>query len=177
MAHLAILRTERLVLRPLTMDDLAAWVAMDGDPAVMRYIHPVRDRTERRADFIKRIERRFDNHLGYWSVREKAQDERFVGAAMLVPLALKGPDIEIGYRLVRNAWGRGLASEAGRCILCHAFDTARLDTVVAVTHLQNHASKNVLRKIGLLDAGEIFAYDETCALFRLDAVAYAARRR
>lgn len=60
-----------------------------------------------------------------------------------------GAEIEIGYRLVRSAWGRGIATEAGERLLRHAFVDLNFSTIVAVTSAENVASQRVLTKLGM----------------------------
>jgi RimJ/RimL family protein N-acetyltransferase len=59
-----------------------------------------------------------------------------------------GDDVELAYRLVRHAWGRGIASEAGAALCDYAFGTAGLPRLVAVTYPDNRGSQRVLAKLG-----------------------------
>jgi RimJ/RimL family protein N-acetyltransferase len=59
-----------------------------------------------------------------------------------------GDDVEVAYRLVRAAWGRGLATEAAGTLVAHALRTLALPRVVAVTYPDNRASQRVLDKLG-----------------------------
>ena len=77
---------------------------------------------------------------------------------LLAPLDLHGPDIEIGWRLKRAAWGFGYATEAARPVLDHAFGMLRLAEVVADIDPANTASAGVARKLGLRPAGQIPPY-------------------
>jgi RimJ/RimL family protein N-acetyltransferase len=62
---------------------------------------------------------------------------------------LKTVEIEVGYRLLKSAWGRGLATEGPRALLRYGFGERGLDRIVAVTHPGNAASQWVLHKLGL----------------------------
>jgi RimJ/RimL family protein N-acetyltransferase len=68
---------------------------------------------------------------------------------MLIPDHGIGPDVEIGWRLVRKAWGRGIATEAARRLLTHAFAMVELPRVVADIASANRASQRVAEKIGM----------------------------
>jgi RimJ/RimL family protein N-acetyltransferase len=68
-------------------------------------------------------------------------------------LNLDGPEIEIGWRLVRAAWSQGYATEAARPVLNHAFHTIGLQRVVADIDPANAASVGVARKLGLAPDG------------------------
>ncbi|WP_164125920.1 GNAT family N-acetyltransferase, partial [Stenotrophomonas maltophilia] len=64
------------------------------------------------------------------------------------------PEIEIGWRLNRHAWGKGYATEAARPIVAHAFQTVGLDRIVAEIDPANSASMHVAEKIGLKFTGD-----------------------
>jgi len=61
-------------------------------------------------------------------------------------------DIELGYRLRRDAWGQGYATEGSRALLHKGFAELDLPRVVARTMLANVASQNVMRKLGMRHA-------------------------
>ncbi|WP_082711984.1 GNAT family N-acetyltransferase [Burkholderia singularis] len=148
---LPTLETERLWLRPRALTDLDACIAMDRDPDVTRYIAgPWSDPVEHRRFVEHRITRAYPPGLGYWSIFEKARPAQFVGWVLLIPDdSALGRDVEIGWRLVRAAWGRGIAGEAARRVVAHAFGTVRLPRIVADIAAENHASLNVARKLGM----------------------------
>lgn len=145
------LRTARLVLRRLAPADVEPIMAMDTDPRVMRFIGAVpTDLAAHRRRIEARIARTAqDAPLGFWAVTEA---DRFQGWCGLFELD-GGPEIEIGYRYRPQAWGRGIATEAGRAVRDHGFAAAGLDTIVAVTHPDNTASQHVLGKLGLVLLG------------------------
>jgi RimJ/RimL family protein N-acetyltransferase len=80
--------------------------------------------------------------------------------------------IEIGYRYVTAAWGRGVATEAARRVLGHGFRAFEFDPIVAVTHPENTASKNVLKKIGLCSDGRQFHHGLDLGFFSLGRADY-----
>jgi RimJ/RimL family protein N-acetyltransferase len=101
--------------------------------------------------------------FGLWTLEVQDADFSgfvgFVGLTSSVPFELPLPGIvarphEIGWRLARHAWGRGLASEAAAPALRHAFDALALLQVVSFTALGNTASQAVMRRIGLTFRGE-----------------------
>ncbi len=147
---LPIFTTERLVVQPRTIRDLAASIAMDDDPLVIRFIDvPWSDAASHAAFVRARIEHRYPQGLGYWSVFGRGDRTSFLGWILLTPLDLVGPEIEIGWRFTRAAWGKGYATEAAAPVLRHAFETAGLDAVIADIAIANFASRRVAEKLGL----------------------------
>jgi RimJ/RimL family protein N-acetyltransferase len=144
-------RTERLVIRPRTLDDLEACLEMDRDPEITKFISgPWSDPAAHRGFLQGRMRHEYPEGMGYWAV---VAPQGFVGWVLLTPLDLHGPEIEIGWRLVRSAWRRGYATEAARPVLDHALNTLRLRQVIADIDPKNVASIAVARKLGFTDAG------------------------
>ncbi|WP_126227648.1 GNAT family N-acetyltransferase [Burkholderia ambifaria] len=156
-AALPVLETERLWLRPRVLADLDASIEMDRDPEVTRYIAgPWHDPDEHRRFVTHRITRDYPRGLGYWSIFEKAAPDTFIGWILLIPDYANGArDVEIGWRLVRAAWGRGIACEAAAAVVRHAFDTVRLPRVIADIAEANTGSLNVARKLGMRRVGVV----------------------
>ena len=146
-------QTERLLVRPRIMADFDACLAMDRDRAVTRFIPGPWSEPEKHEAFLKaRLQTDFGNGLGYWSIFPKAQPDQFAGWILLIPRDGIGPEIEIGWRLVRSAWGNGFAPEAARPIVDHAFNTLRLERIIAEIDPDNLPSQRVAEKIGMEDA-------------------------
>jgi RimJ/RimL family protein N-acetyltransferase len=170
----SVLFTERLRLRPRTLADLDACVALDLDPEVHRFIFGDRppDPEEHRARLRARIASGWPAKGGVWVV-EWRHAPRFLGWCGLFPLEDAGP-IEIGYRYLRGVWGRGIATEAGRPVLDHGFRALGFDPIVGVTHPANVASQRVLEKIGLKPRGAGFHYGQAVSFCELSRDAYLA---
>jgi RimJ/RimL family protein N-acetyltransferase len=168
----AVLSTPRLRLRARTLADLGACLAMDLDPEVHRFIYldgppePKRHRRRLRA----RIASGWPPAGGIW-VAEWQGRQGFLGWCGLFPLE-DSDLIEIGYRYVRAASGRGVATEAGRAVLDHGFRDLGIDPIVAVTHPDNLASQRVLEKLGLEARGRAFHYGRSLAFYHLSRTGY-----
>jgi RimJ/RimL family protein N-acetyltransferase len=149
------LETERLVLRPLSMDDADALHRVSNEPDVRRYLWddaPVEEATIR--DVIVQSTRMFSEEgVGLFGVRRR-ESEDLLGFCGFVRLAgMEEP--ELGYELTREAWGGGLATEASRACLRHAFGDAGLERVIAGADAPNAASLRVIEKLGMKPAGNI----------------------
>ncbi len=166
------IETARLRLYPPRPEDLEARLAMDRDPEVMRFIRPIpEDAAAQRAD----IRAALDGPPGrgaLWHVEERAAP-RFIGWCGVFPLQDSGL-MEIGYRFLRAAWGRGFATEAAAA-LDHGFRELKLDPIVAVSDTDNAASHRVLHKIGLRAAGTARHYGRELPFFELRRGEYSAR--
>lgn len=145
------LRTERLVLRQWRDDDRAPFAAMNADPEVMEHFPALLSRAD-----SSHLADRIQNHIertgfGFWAV-EVAETGRFIGfTGVSVPSfdAPFMPAVEIGWRLARDAWGHGYATEAARRALAFAFDDLGLADIVAFTIPANVRSQAVMRRIGM----------------------------
>ncbi|GLW73338.1 GNAT family acetyltransferase [Kitasatospora phosalacinea] len=149
------LRTERLALRRLTPADLPAVTALCGDPEVMRYIDdgrpvpPARVADELLPGLLREYAELPDG-LGCWALEA---DGRFLGWAALRPPASVGlaeaDGLELGYRLLPAARGRGYATEAVSALVGAAFAELGAERVAATTMAVNTASRRVLERSGL----------------------------
>ncbi len=146
--------TPRLTLRPFTPADLEWFVALYADPEVTRYLGGIRDRAAA-ADLLQhRILRYYDEHpgLGIWLTIERSTGER-VGFHLLNHI--QGETIvQVGYALLKPAWGKGYATEMAAAVVRYGFIDLQLPRISAMTNRPNVASQRVLEKIGLQRRGE-----------------------
>lgn len=147
------LETQRLLLRPWRDADGAPFAAINADPRVVRYLSP--PLTPQQSDaLMARILRGFvEQGFGLWAAeRVDISHAPFIGFVGLSVPSFEAhftPCVEIGWRLSSGHWGLGLATEAAREVLRHAFDELRLNEVVAFTTADNRASRRVMEKIGM----------------------------
>jgi [ribosomal protein S5]-alanine N-acetyltransferase len=143
------LETERLVIRPLEPDDRSAFVGLTLDPEVMRYVHGGMPYSEDEVDeFFGRQERQLAEHdLCMGALIEKSTN-RMIGIAGTQPLGTTG-DLEIGWWLARDVWGRGYATEAGGVAMHHVLHTLARPRVVAIINLGNEPSIRVVERLGM----------------------------
>ncbi|HSK27644.1 MAG TPA: GNAT family N-acetyltransferase [Jiangellales bacterium] len=155
-ARRELLRTERLVLRAFTADDVDLLVELDSDPEVVQFITGGRPspRAEIAGEVLPRWLRYYDEYaalpgLGFWAAEDAAGGE-FLGWFHLRPGEGHGPDEpELGYRLRRSAWGRGLATEGSAALVDLAFVELGARRVLAETMVAPRASRRVMEKCGM----------------------------
>jgi len=101
---------------------------------------------------------------------EKASGD-FVGFCGLKYLDTSS-EIEVGYRLAKKFWRRGLATEAARASLRYGFETLGLDRIVAVVQPENAASCRVIEKTGLRYEKDARFYDTDVKYFAITREEY-----
>jgi RimJ/RimL family protein N-acetyltransferase len=159
------LRTERLLLRAPTPDDLDAWHRIYLDAEKVWYGAPRSSLDENRAKLLRQIAHLEQHGFGMLSVELAGET---IGAAGLQHLE-GGPEVEVGYRFLKEHWGNGYATEVARASLTFGFDEVGLERIVAVALETNVASRRVLEKCGLEEIGLTHVYG-------LEHVKYEIRR-
>jgi len=133
---------------------------MNADPAVMEFFPALQDRSASDAS-IDRWESQFDAQgWSNWAA-ELVESARFIGfVGLSVPRrALPfSPCVEIGWRLAREFWGAGLATEAARGALRVGFERLGLAEIVSFTAVGNRRSRAVMERLGMRDAREDFEH-------------------
>lgn len=155
---MAVITTARLRLRPLGAGDLDAILEIYHDTRAADWIGPhTREEVAAELDFYARHET--DRGWAPLAV-EEAAGGRLIGDCGLVPLELRGPEIELMYDLHPDYWEKGLASEAVAAVMEGAFQVTGAETIIAVVRADNAASLRVLEKASFRPAGEMVAYGE-----------------
>jgi ribosomal-protein-alanine N-acetyltransferase len=162
------IRTERLTIRPFTIEDVPAiHAALYADASAMRFIGGPHSLERTRQGIAGYIEHQRAAGYSFWAVTETATGT-MIGEAGLYPMNGVGPDIELGYALGTPWWGRGYATEAARAILAAAFRDLGADRVVAVAKRENTGSLHVLDKLGFRMEGERDAWGSRQLFFVRD---------
>jgi RimJ/RimL family protein N-acetyltransferase len=147
-----LLETGRLRLRRFKSADVDLLVALDSDPEVMRFI--TYGVPTPRATYVDVILPRWfalyesSPMLGYWAAEDR-DGGGFLGWFHLRPDRMDPDEQELGYRLARAAWGRGLATEGAAAVVRHGFERVGAAKISARTLAGNFASQRVMRKCGL----------------------------
>jgi RimJ/RimL family protein N-acetyltransferase len=144
-----ILETQRLLLREFLPDDIDALAAVLSDSETMRYYPAVLDRAGVAA-WIERNRRRYaDAGHGLWAMVLKSSGE-VVGDCGLTRQTVDGAgEIEIGYHVRRDLWGRGYAPEAALACQGYGFGRLGTDRLISLIRPENLPSRRVAEKTGL----------------------------
>lgn len=151
-----ILRTSRLGMRRWKPSDQAVFAQMNQDPEVRKYFPSLLTAAESSAS-IERFETSIaQNGFGFFAVDLLATGEYigFVGLTAANFEAPFTPCVEIGWRLKRDAWGFGYATEAATECLRFGLQDQKLPRIYSWTAVQNKPSERVMQKIGMRYAGE-----------------------
>lgn len=145
------MHTDRLILRPLKMSDAPDLLLLDSNPEVMRFLgnRPVNSLNEVHIYLQNIMQQYIQNGIGRWAVMEKTSGF-FVGWAGMkyIDTTINNHShfYDVGYRLKPEFWGKGYATECTRLWVNYATDVLHLNTLYAITHVENLASQNVLKK-------------------------------
>jgi [ribosomal protein S5]-alanine N-acetyltransferase len=146
------LNTNRLILRSIRVtDDDALHRAVFGDSEVMLFGDGIQTKIWVRAWITRQLDQYQARGYGPYAVVEKNSSD-VVGYCGLFhfPDVNGQPEIEIGYRLARPAWGKGFATEAARGVRDYAFTTLSVERLIAIIDPSNIASIRVAEKIGCI---------------------------
>lgn len=147
--HPPRLETPRLLLREWRDTDLDAHAAMSADPEVMRYLGDgvVRDRGQAWREIAL--------HIGHWALRgygqwvlERLEDGAVLGRARLWNPP-GWPGLEVGWKLARDAWGHGYATEAGQAAIDWTWETLEAPELISIIRPDNTASIRVAGRLGM----------------------------
>ncbi len=145
-----VLETERLRLRPFTLDDEAAVFALVSDPEVARFVRFEAHRTpaETRA-FLELVQQYYRRGEPFaWAILRR-EDDRLIGSCGFVSQAGERRSAEIGYWLGQPFWGQGYAVEAARALVRFGFEQMGLERVEAKCFVENSAGQRVIEKLGM----------------------------
>jgi len=151
---MTILTTDRLRFEPFDDVHFEGLYAMNRDPAVQRWLLGRPETPEETLASISRVKARWASQgYSWWALIEKTSAE-LVGAACIQHLGHERANPhEIGWRLRRDRWGMGLASEAARELVRHGFEGLQAPLLCAIRHPGNAGSARVMDKLGMRYVG------------------------
>jgi RimJ/RimL family protein N-acetyltransferase len=152
--------TPRLAFRNWRADHRPAFAAMNSDPEVMRYFPALQTADQSNATIDAWLAHFRDQGWGNWAVELLGTGEfiGFIGLNIPRRQLPFSPCIEVGWRLKRDAWGKGYATEGAKACLRHAFTRFGLAEIVSFTALVNTPSVAVMRRIGMANANADFEH-------------------
>jgi RimJ/RimL family protein N-acetyltransferase len=145
------LETPRLRLRQWRATDLEPFAQMNRDPAVMEYFPALLSREQSDA-IVDRIEQIFrERGFGLWALelREGGAFAGFVGLSVPRFEAHFTPCVEVGWRLAREHWGHGFATEAALAACDFGFGACGLAEIVSMAVATNARSRRVMERLGM----------------------------
>jgi RimJ/RimL family protein N-acetyltransferase len=148
------LLTPRLRLRRWGEDDGEAMAVVNRDPEVTEFLNQPVDREATERFLAKTLAHWRQHGFGHWALelREGPRAGELIGftgvayPTFLPPVAHRP---EIGWRLARPAWGRGLATEAALAVREDALDRLGLEELISIIHPENLRSRRVAEKLGM----------------------------
>ncbi len=146
---IVVLSTPRLHLRTFRRDDLPHYAALNADPEVVEFLGGVpltREYSDEIAAWANEVHA--SEGIGLMAV-ERRDDGAFLGMCGLHHLESYPDDVEVGWRLAREHWGHGYATEAATAWLDHAFGAMGLPRAISVTDLPNLRSLAVMHRLGM----------------------------
>ncbi len=169
-------QTERLTAERLREEDFDVLSRMHQDPKVMATMGGVRS-DEKTREYLRENLDHLDRHgYGLWMFRDRA-NAQFVGRGVLRNVHVGGHDeVEVGYALVADAWGKGLATEMAEALLTIAFKRLAMTDVVAFTQPTNRASRRIIEKLGMTFERDIVHEGLPHVLYRIDRAAWEDRK-
>jgi [ribosomal protein S5]-alanine N-acetyltransferase len=142
-----VFETARLIVRYFRESDIDNFFLVNGDAEIMRYIRAPQTKEATQQMMLQAIENYKSNpFMGRWAIEEKESGE-FIGSFAVIPIE-KTEWTQLGYALLKEAWGKGYATELTKQALRHVFIKTALDSIRAVAETGNQASHGVLVKAG-----------------------------
>jgi RimJ/RimL family protein N-acetyltransferase len=165
-----LIRSPRLTVRPWSVDDAEAALAVYGTEEVARWLSPAMDRVTDAAAMAELLRRWSEEDLespqGRWAVQHTGSGELLGGVALL-PLPPEGEDLQVAWQLAPHAWGKGYAAEAGHAVAHHAFSSG-VEELFAVVRTQNGRGAATAQRVGMEWVGETEKYfDLRLQVYRL----------
>lgn len=174
---MTILTTARLRLVPFDESHLDGLNELNSDPEVMRYLGGQPETRDQTMEAIQRVKTRWAEWgYSWWSFFEQ-EGGALIGAGCIQHLGRdKANPLEIGWRLRKDRWHKGLASEAAETMAGFAFDTLDTPLLTSVCHVDNAASATVMQRLGMRYRGTERWYDMDALAYEMTQAEWRARR-
>jgi RimJ/RimL family protein N-acetyltransferase len=170
------METARLIHRKFTPEDLQTLISLRSDEEVMRYLGGwARQNPDALTERLRFYIDCYDQYgFGMCAMFWKETGE-MIGWSGLQPLE-DSNEIEVGYGMIKEFWGRGIGFETASMWLKHGFETVKLDRIVAVADPANIGSWRIMEKCGMIREKEERHYDMDCVFYGMSRDQYLARK-
>lgn len=172
-----IFKSSRLGFRNWRSEDLEEFASMNNDLDVMEYFPKPLSKNESEK-LMKRMQVHYEKNGYTYFATERLDTGELIGFVGLSYQEYKTeftPAIDIGWRLKKDAWGRGYATEGARRCLTLGFNELGLEKIVSTCTVGNNKSEHVMKKIGMIKKGEFnhpelteFPDFEKCIWYEID---------
>ncbi len=158
-----IIETESTILRNWCEGDLAAFHRLQSDPKIME-LFPFKLSLEESVERLNKNQKAFDEGNYWWAAIEFKETCEVIGIAGLLKLQYeertRHAQYEIGWRLIPEMWGKGLATEAATAWMDYAFENLKQKTIIATAVRQNAGSIAVMKRLGMRCEIEAFQHPD-----------------
>ncbi len=154
------IQTKRLLLRQWRQEDLPIFARLNKDPVVMAYYPSILSTEESNVLAEKLVNLISERGWGFWAV-ESVRHKSFVGFVGLNEPTYElsvTPCVEIGWRLSKEYWGKGYATEAAKASLNIAFRRLHLKEVYSFTSVLNQKSRAVMERLNMVNTKSNFTH-------------------
>lgn len=171
-----VLETKRLILREMTPNDVDDLLKILSDPEAMQFYPQPFDRQMTQAWIERNIQRYARHGFGLWALISKENGE-LIGDCGLVVQEVDGvEEVEIGYHIRRNLWGKGLATEAAQACRDYGFNQLGFDKLISLVNPVNAASRRVAEKNGMRLLKEMEWRNKPTCIYAVERSSSAAQQ-
>lgn len=165
------IETSRFILRDIELFDVEAMYALDSDPEVHRFLgdNPIQTLIEAEKIIVSIRAQYEEFGIGRWAIVDK-RTKSFVGWTGLKyeqKLRKEFNYYDLGYRIIKKYWGKGIATETATASLAYGFKKLNLSKICAAADLNNIASNQILTRIGLQKNGNFVFENTVCNWYEL----------
>ncbi|MFC0875864.1 GNAT family N-acetyltransferase [Saccharicrinis sp. FJH2] len=163
-------QTKRLSFRLLQHSDFNVWLTFFEHPDAAAYLgmQDIGSPMEQCEAWFNKVEGRYKNNTGGLNVLVEKSSGRFVGQCGLLVQEVDGKEeLEIGYSLLPEFWGKGYASEAARFCRDYAFEHNFRDSLISIIHVDNIRSEKVALKNGMTISKQTTYHGLPVNIFRI----------
>ncbi len=163
-----VLETKRLILREMTLYDVDDLLAIFSDPETMQFYPQPFDRQMTQTWIERNIQRYAHHGFGLWALILKENGKLIGDCGLVIQEVDDVEEIEIGYHLCRNLWGKGLATEAAQTCRDYGFNQLGFDRLISLINPANIASRRVAEKNGMRLIKEIEWRNKPTCIYAVD---------